>query len=397
MRPTTVLFWVLVVAVPWAWYRLRRAPLPEARTNKPDFTASQKAAGEEPSAAAARPEAEGVAPVPPVSQQKSAAEQELQALAGEGVRLLKESESDQALLLFDRALGALGQLAAPSVDLEQSLHFHRGRALEQLKRHEEALAEYQTCQAERFTTRTNPWPQLAAFHQGGLLLSLSRRQAGIDLLRLVLERRPHLPGPMQLEAFHLVASAYFGSGDHAQGLRFAEQGALFAQKNRQPVSEARMLRVAARCQMALGRPDDALITLQRELDLYRLGNHARGQVDVKREIARLYQATGEWLKAFTWLRACLDDEEASEDKGAEARLCYDIACLSIDQGSLVEAGMFLQRSLALFRQVEDRQGIDEAGRTMMGLTVLIHRLATADMMTYRDIERGVKSSDPGKE
>ena len=163
------------------------------------------------------------------------------------------------------------------------------------------------------------------------------------------------------------------------------------------MAKASLLRLAARCQMALGRSEEALATLQRTLDVYRLTNSAAGQVDVKREIGRLYQATGQWPRAASWLRACLEDVEAVEDLRGQARLCYDIACLSIDQGALVEGGMFLQRSLSLFRQVDDRDGIDEAGRTMMGLTVLIHRVATADQMTFRDIERGVKSSGSDKE
>jgi len=386
MRPGTILFWALVVALPWALYFRRKA----SHAGSPGQALGSRSPGQQPPAATSASPATSAAP------QKSAAEQELHSLAGEGVRLLKQSKWDEGLAVLDRALAELDRLESRSADLEQSLHFHRGRALEQLKRSDEALAEYRTCQSDKFIDRMNPWPQLAAFHQGGLLLSLGQSQEGIDLLRSVLDRRPHLPVPMQLETYHMMASSLHSSGDHVQALSLAEKGAALAEKTRQSVGQARMLRLVARCQMALGRHDDALVTLQRALDLYRLASHEAGQVDIKREIGRLYQATGDWLKAFSWLRACLEDEEAVEDRGAEARLCYDIACLSIDQGSLVEAGMFLQRSLALFRQIEDRQGIDEAGRTMMGLTVLIHRLATADQITFRDIERGVKSSDPGK-
>lgn len=383
MRQGTILFWVLVVAVPLAWYLHHRA----AKGGRPVVPAMTS----DVTAPTAQP------PVAASARQKSASEQELHSLAGEGVLLLKQFKADQALAVFDRALSELDKLESHPADLEQSLHFHRGRALEQLKRSDEALAEYRTCQSDKYLNRMNPWPQLAAFHQGKLLITLGQPQEGVNLLRTVLERRPHLPVSMQLETYHLLASTLHSSGDHLQGLSMAEKGTALAERTRQPISQARMLRASARCQMALGRHEDALVNLQCALDLYRLASHAGGQVDTKREIGRLYQATGDWLKAFSWLRACLEDEEAVEDRGAEARLCYDIACLSIDQGSLVEAGMFLQRSLALFRQIEDRDGIDEAGRTMMGLTVLIHRLATADQITFRDIERGVKSSDPGKE
>jgi hypothetical protein len=48
--------------------------------------------------------------------------------------------------------------------------------------------------------------------------------------------------------------------------------------------------------------------------------------------------------------------------------------------------------MSLFRQTEDHQGLDEVGRTLMGLSILMHRRMTATRLTFRDIERGSAKS-----
>jgi tetratricopeptide (TPR) repeat protein len=338
-----------------------------------------------------------------LAQEERARRLDAQAVAGEGAKLLKQGQWAEALEAFDRAAACLqgdSEQGSPdqrapggaSTELLDSLHVNSGRALERLGRKDEALREYEACQDSEGQLPQNAWPQLAGFHRGTLLVRAGDTAQGAAVLRRVLDGRPHLPRELQLDALFTLTGACRVAGDHAQALELARQGVTLAQRSGNALAEARMLRLAARSEMALDNFEDALLDLQRSLDLYRVRDNVTGEVEIKRDIARLYQATGDWLLAFSWLRACLEDEEVAEDRGAEARLCYDIACLSIDQGSLLEAGMFLQRSLALFRQAQDRQGIDEAGRTMMGLTVLIHRLATEDQLTYRDIERGSKLS-----
>lgn len=386
MRPTTLLFWLLVLVLPWVWHFRRQLVARVAGSGAANPAGSSEtsvAAGTEPSKSAALG--------------KESALPETSVQLGEALLLAGAGKENEALALLDQILAGPTRGGTLTVDRELEVRMHRAAVLRRFTRYDEALAEYRLCQTKARLAPRNTWLLQAAFDEGALLIQLGQQQAGIQLLQSILDSRPAAKVPLQLDVLHRLAETYHASGDHARGLQLAEQGAALARNKALPLDRARLLRLAARCQMALGRPEEALATLQRTLDLYRLAGNATGQVAIKREIGRLYQATGEWPRAFSWLRACLEDEEATEDVGAEACLCYDIACLSIDQGALMEAGMFLQRSLSLFRQVDDRDGIDEAGRTMMGLTVLIHRVATADQMTFRDIERGVKSSGSDKE
>ena len=386
MRPTTLLFWLVVLVLPWVWL-FRRQPGARLAGSGPG-----KPAGSSEPSSTAGPEEDTSAGVEKEPLSKEVSHQLLEAQL-----LAFGDQEDEALSLIDRLLIRVAQEETDATDLELEVRMRRGGVLRQLKRYDEALAEYRLCQSKGHLAWDKSRRYEAAFAEGELLISLGQQQAGVRLLLSTLESNPPAQAPFQVRVLQKVAETYYASGDHNRGLQLAEQGAALAEKGRLPMAKASLLRLAARCQMALGRSEEALATLQRTLDVYRLTNSAAGQVDVKREIGRLYQATGQWPRAASWLRACLEDVEAVEDLRGQARLCYDIACLSIDQGALVEGGMFLQRSLSLFRQVDDRDGIDEAGRTMMGLTVLIHRVATADQMTFRDIERGVKSSGSDKE
>jgi hypothetical protein len=53
--------------------------------------------------------------------------------------------------------------------------------------------------------------------------------------------------------------------------------------------------------------------------------------------------------------------------------------------------------MALFRQAEDRSGAEVAGRTLMGLSILMHRQATAGWLTFGDLQRGSAQSSEDDE
>jgi hypothetical protein len=71
--------------------------------------------------------------------------------------------------------------------------------------------------------------------------------------------------------------------------------------------------------------------------------------------------------------------------------------MHIHTGELQQAAGYLQRSLGLYRQAEDRAGADLVGRTLVGLGILLHRDATAGWLTFADIKRGSAKSNQGEE
>jgi tetratricopeptide (TPR) repeat protein len=396
-----VFFWILLLALPWAaWMRrtLREWPKLRHQTRQPRAATRESA---------------------------------VRRHSDAGLRLLKEKKWAEAVDAFDHALdmlqprqpchsaegaerssgerraeyrkrGAQQRRGAEYQDdptQKVSILFYRGFALEQMGEPEDAIADYEDCQA--IYGRLHQDPQyVAAVRQGLLLAELGRSQeAEQHLRRLIaaLQRGPHSLSWLQMEAFRILVKSFRRAHEHARAIEYAQQGLRAAHRLRDAGAQADFLRAAGYNLHALGQSEEALRCYEQSLDLYRrIGEKGSGAL-VTRDIALLYQLEGKWDKALAWLQACLADEERDQNKQRQAQLSYDIACVCIDQGNLGDGGRLLQQSISLFRQIEDHEGIDRVGRTMMGLSILVHRRVTADQMTFRDVERGsVKSHKEGK-
>jgi len=319
--------------------------------------------------------------------------------ANTGMRLMQEKNWPEAIDAFDRALdlletdqGEAGYESEPR--LEASLLFYRGFALEQTGQLEEAVADYEDCQA--IYGRLHEEPQyVAAVRQGFLLTRLGRGQEAEQHLRQTLsalQRAPPSLSWLQAETFSILAAYLLHERQPARALEYAEEGLRTAHHLRDAAMQASFLHATGEALRALGRPEDALHGYEQSLDLYRRMGETGKQASVRRDMMSLYQLGGQWDKALAWLQACLVDEEREQNKQAQAQICYDMACIHIDLGNLQDAGKLLQHSISLFRQAEDHEGIDRVGRTMMGFSILVHRHITADQMTFRDVERGSKSN-----
>lgn len=311
-----------------------------------------------------------------------------------GMQLLKEKKWSEAIRAFDRALDTLRD--APSQEV--SILFYHGFALEQMGELEKAISDYDDCQA--IYGRLHQDPQyIAAVRKGLLLAKLERRREAEQHLRRIiaaLQRGPQSLSWLQVEAFQILVGMLHRAQDYARALESALDGARAAHRLRDVAAQAGFLQAAGHELHALNRPEEALRSYEQSLDLYRrIGETGRGAM-VKRDIALLHQTEGRWDKALDWLQACLMHEERDQNKHRQAQLCYDIACVHIDQGNLQDAGRLLQQSMSLFRQTEDHQGIDQVGRTLMGLSILVHRRVTAHQMTFRDVERGSAKSKKAK-
>jgi tetratricopeptide (TPR) repeat protein len=308
-----------------------------------------------------------------------------------GMQLIEKDQWSEAMAAFDRGLGLLQDDPDPRLEVE--LLFYRGFGLEQLGKLEEATSSYADCQT--IYGRLHHELQYAAAVRQGILLARLKRNSEAEhhLLRTItaLQRAPESVSWLQVEAHQILAGLFYRVPDYTRAVACVQQGARAAHGLHNAAAEASFLQAAGDGLRLLGRLDEALHNYERSLDLYRRIGEGREEAVVKRNISLIHQSAGHWDKSLAWLQACLLDEEREQNKGGQAMLCYDMACLHIDQGNLQDAGSLLQRSMSLFRQTEDRQGLDEVGRTLMGLSILVHRRMTGSRMTFRDIERGTKS------
>jgi tetratricopeptide (TPR) repeat protein len=186
----------------------------------------------------------------------------------------------------------------------------------------------------------------------------------------------------------ILLGVYQTTRRYPQALECAHEVERLARAVRDEPTQAMALDVQGDLYLALGQSSEALQHYERSLDLFRQLGNVEAQFVVKQDIAKLYRTSGQWEKAVRWLSVCLQEEERAENWRGQARIVYDLACLHIHRGELSSAGSYLQRSMGLFRQAEDRAGADLVGRTLMGLSILMHREATANWLTFGDIARG---------
>jgi tetratricopeptide (TPR) repeat protein len=303
-----------------------------------------------------------------------------------GYHLVEQHKWPQAVATLDRAL-ALVTKHTPKQ--EADLHFYRGYALEQMQQVEEALSAYAACQAKDAGPSLQRYKPLAAFRRGYLLAQLERWDDAERELRESIKGSSRIPLPkLHLSALRILLRVCQATSRHAQALEWAQEALRLTHDLGDESVQALILDTAGDVHLALGQAEQALRKYERSLDLFRKLGHADTALVVKRDIGALYQACGEWDKAFAWFQACLREAEHAQDLAGQARIVYDIACLRVHRGELDAAAGLLQRSIGLFRQARDAAGADQVGRTLIGLGVWMHRQATADQMTFRDIERG---------
>lgn len=302
--------------------------------------------------------------------------------------LLRKQEWADALAVVNAAL-ALAATYDPSRQAE--LYYYKGYVMEQMKQFEHAMQAYSKCQSSATTSGGQKHSLHAALRQGYLLTQLQRWDEAAAKLRRVIDEVRTLSMPeLHLYAVRILLGAYQAMGDYKQVLACAQEGLRVARHIMDDAMAALLLDLAGDAYLALHQPEEALHHYEQSLDLYRKLGHSSAALMVKRDIAQLYQACADWDKALAWLQTCLWASERQQDKHGQAHLCYDIACLYISKGDLEAATEYLQQSMALFRQAEDKAGIDQVGRTFMGLSILLQRRATAGQLTFRDIERGLE-------
>jgi tetratricopeptide (TPR) repeat protein len=260
------------------------------------------------------------------------------------------------------------------------------------------MAEYAACRAAELEKRIPRYRHIAAFRRGHLLARLQRWQEAEDSLQTSAEEAGRMRlSQLQLNIMRSLLGMYQVAGEHGAALRCAQRVEQLARSARDDATRALALDVEGDAHLALGHVTEALHQYEQSLDLYRNLEDTGAQFVVKQDIARLYRTSGQWDKAVRWLEVCLREEQMKESRHRQASLSYDLACLHIHRGELAEAGAYLQHSIAMFRQAEDRAGADLVGRTLVGLSILMHRQATAHWLTYADIERGSAKVRGGEE
>ena len=314
--------------------------------------------------------------------------------AQEGRALIQEEKWPEALAALDRALALVEQGSA----LKAELHFERAQTLEHMRRFEEAIADYAACRLAEPTTGQPKHRDLAAFRQGHLLAQLSRwQEAELSLQECLRSTVLVEHSPLRLSALRILLGVYQATRRHEQALQCAREVERLAREQRDEPLQALALDMEGDIYLALGESLEALHRYEQSLDLFRKQGNVDAESVVKRDIARLYRTSGQWDKAARWLGVCLKEEQSGDHWAEQARITYDLGCLHIHAGHLLQAGAYLQRSMALFRQAEDRSGAEVAGRTLMGLSILMHRQATAGWLTFGDLQRGSAQSSEDDE
>ncbi len=311
-----------------------------------------------------------------------------------GRALMQQKKWVEALAALDRALA----LVQYEPSLEAELQFHRGYALEQTGQLTEATSAYLACQVAEADNRVPRYGPVAAFRRGYLLAQLERWKEAEASLRASIERagRQRVVA-LELNALRILLGVYQSMRAHNLAIECTQQIERLAGEVRDVSMQAMALDAAGDAYLALGQHDRALRHYERSLDLFLSLGNEEARFVVKQDIAKLYRASGQWEKAVRWSNMCLQEEERAENWRGQARISYDLACLHIHRGELGMAGGYLQHSMGLFRRAEDRMGADLVGRTMMGLSIMMHRQATSHWLTSGEIERGSAPSEDEEE
>nr|MBC7245328.1 tetratricopeptide repeat protein [Chloroflexota bacterium] len=299
--------------------------------------------------------------------------------------LLKRQNWSDAVATVDAVL-ALAAIYDPSRQAE--LYYYKGYALEQMKQLEQAAQAYQKCQIAEVGQAERKYFRHAAFRHGYLLTQLQRWDEAAEKLQSVIAEARRFPMPeLQLTTLRILLGVYRAKGDHARALSCAQEGLRLARNAMNEAMMALFLDLAGDAYLSLGQPEEALHHYEQSLDLYRKLGHTNAALMVEQDIGRLYQACAELDKALEWFHTCLWAEQRLQNKRGQAQHCYDIACHYMSAEQLDKAAEYLQQSIALFRQAQDKSGVDQVGRALMGLSIMMQRRATAGQMTFRDIER----------
>ncbi len=290
----------------------------------------------------------------------------------------------------EAALGRALDRARPDDYLCRELHSQRGAVLEKWGKPRDAARQYAA--AQEGLAPDEPGKSLEALREGrAWALAEEWQQATVALERAMEWARLSRQANLLFAARQLLIRAKQATRRFADALTLVEEACVSAQEARDESTHALLLNMAGDCCLALGQWDSAAGYYERCLDSFiRLGD-LMGQRMVKRDIANLLQMRGEWDLQAAWLTAWLRDEEHEQSDRGQAQACFELGCLRAQTGEHADGVRWLYRSMAHFRNAGDRRGVDQVGRTLMGLGVLMHRAATQDHMTFRDIERGAAS------
>jgi tetratricopeptide (TPR) repeat protein len=312
-----------------------------------------------------------------------------------GYRLVAEQKWSEAAAALDDALTLTVKHALTP---EADLYFYKGYSLEQMQRHDEALSAYAACQACKAGAALRKYRPLAAFRRGYLLAQLRRWDEAASALQESIRVASQSRQPkLELSARRVLLRVCQAAGWHEQALVCIEEALSLTHNLEDESAQAVILDLAGDVHLALRQPEQALRRYEQSLDLFRKLSNAETGLVVQRDIGALYQAFGQWDNAFAWFEACQREAEHAQDLAGQARILYDVACLHIHREQSESAAGLLLRSMSLFRQEGDREAADQVGRTLIGLGVWMHRQATAEQMTYRDIQRGSATGEDGEE
>jgi CHAT domain-containing protein/tetratricopeptide (TPR) repeat protein len=124
-----------------------------------------------------------------------------------------------------------------------------------------------------------------------------------------------------------------------------------------------------------GDHDEALVDFQRSLGLWKelrtRGYWSAGNIaDALLDIAHVYQATGNHLRALKYLSEAMDVSRTLLDRSRKAAVLNDLGVLYLEQADYAKAAQFINESLAIFEQLHNKR---EIARNLSNLGVICFR------------------------
>lgn len=144
------------------------------------------------------------------------------------------------------------------------------------------------------------------------------------------------------------ADALLGGDRPAEGADAAGKAADIRSAIGGPRDVARALNVLGRCQRAMGRPQDALVSYNRALELTQQAQDRPGEAAMETEIALIHQDAGEFAAALDHEKRALAIAEGLNDKRELARQHRILADLLVAAGRPREAVPLFEKAATLY-------------------------------------------------
>jgi CHAT domain-containing protein len=157
---------------------------------------------------------------------------------------------------------------------------------------------------------------------------------------------------LEADNLNLLGRLDFGEGELLKGMDWFRKALDMARQAKDQDNESRILNNLAFDHEQLGEMQQALEYFHQALELSRATANRELETIVRNNLGEIYRSLGEWETAFDYYREAAGISGSSETKGM---ILINLADAYRHRGQLDEARSFLDRALALGRQIDSHQ------------------------------------------